>query len=244
MRSFKIKPNCIISDWDETITVKDTIKYVSQVPYKLNPNLTPKFEYFTNVYMKNYNEYKEKFGLRNSLNDEIRFQKGMRPIEMSSIKELERYMIFKGLTKEYFEAQAHLIELRSGFVDFVNKCRQIGIEFIILSVNWSSLIIKKALELNGIFDIKIITNELEFKNGLTTGTWIGNEIRTSEDKLDFVKKYGENFMYIGDSLTDLLPLLHSKYSFIIQDGKICELDEKYNLNFIKGNWNDFMNYIE
>lgn len=241
-------PRLVITDWDETVTIEDTIQYVSQVPYINNPNLTPLFNKFVDDYFNNYLNYSKKFGDRNSLNQEINFQNGILSIESKSIELIEKYEIFKNLTSSNFENQAYKIKLRSGFIEFVNKCNQLNIPIIILSANWTSLIINQVLLNHGIQVNQIITNELIFENGKTTGYWDkSNRIRISQDKLNVIKdKFdGDNIMYVGDSGTDLLPLLHVDIPCVIEDTKIIKiinnlkLQDKINI----GTWHDFIEFI-
>ena len=54
------RPTLVISDWDETITEEDTIKYVAQVPYikQRQQRVLPPFEKFVESYNQNYTNLK------------------------------------------------------------------------------------------------------------------------------------------------------------------------------------------
>ena len=81
-------------------------------------------------------------------------------------------------------------------------------------------------------NLKIMVNELEFVNGISTGNF--NEsisIRTGLDKLNIVnsliKQYGKT-CYIGDSMTDLLSLIDSDIGIAIEEGSVIESVKKLN----------------
>ena len=245
----KQRPRVVITDWDETVTIEDTIQYVSEVPYLNNPSLSPPFSQFVNNYFNNYLSYSKSFGDRKTLEDEINFQNGILSIESKSIESIEDFEIFKNLTRSNFEKQAYKIKFRSGFVEFVDKCNKLNIPIIILSANWTSLVINQALLNHGIQVNQIITNELIFENGKTTGYWDkSNRIRVSQDKLDVIKQKfdGNNIMYVGDSGTDLLPLLHVDIPCAIEDTKIVNIINNLNLQdrINIGNWHDFVDFIK
>lgn len=118
-----------------------------------------------------------------------------------------------------------------------------------MSANWTSLVINQALLNHGIQVNQIITNELIFENGKTTGYWDkSNRIRVSQDKLDVIKQKfdGSNIMYVGDSGTDLLPLLHADIPCAIEDTKIVNIINNLNLQdrINIGNWHDFVDFIK
>ncbi|RCK64698.1 hypothetical protein Cantr_00445 [Candida viswanathii] len=242
-------PRVVVTDWDETVTVDDTIQYVSEVPYLNNPALSPPFSYFVKNYFDNYSSYSKNFGERKTLDDEITFQRGILPIESQSIESIEQHEIFKGLTRAHFEAQAHKIQIRPGFSEFVAKCNQLRIPVVVLSANWTSLMIQQALLNHGIQVNQIITNELIFEQGKTTGYWDRtNRIRVSQDKLNVIERRFNcgDVMYVGDSGTDLLPLLHVDIPCVIENTKIVTILNNIGLqdNVNIGSWHDFIDLIK
>lgn len=194
----------------------------------------------------------------------MKFQLGMDPVEMSSIKALEHDKIFKDLTEEQLRSLAEHVQLRDGAVQFLNLCLSLGVEVIILSVNWTGLIIDEVLRRNGINDgiIRIITNEFEFdESGKTTGSWLKEpKVRTSQDKLDQIDKIKAQLrnaedttiesadddvqmMYIGDSLTDLLPILNVSLPCAIKDSKLDQVLTELQFDHFSGTWFDFIKLI-
>ncbi|EMG49051.1 CTO1 Cold tolerance protein 1 [Candida maltosa Xu316] len=242
------RPKIIITDWDETVTKEDTIKYVSEVPYINNPQLTPPFSHFVDAYFANYSHYKKSFGDRNSIDDEVLFQQGTLAIESESIRNIEDSKIFKDLTESHFRNQASKIEIRPGFVEFVKECKTKEIPVVILSANWTSIVINQVLLNHGISVDEVITNELIFEDGVSTGDWHkGRRIRVTQDKLEVVKQYnGEDVMYVGDSGTDFLPLLHAGIPCAIENTKIVDIFNNLGLQekLHVGGWHNFIDFIK
>ena len=269
------RPTLVISDWDETITEEDTIKYVAEVPYsKQQQRVLPPFAKFVELYNQNYTSLKNSFNFPNSttnsidrsnyLSQQIKFQNELSIVETQSIELIEQSKIFQGLTQQDFQNYVNRnndkIKLRPGFSQFVKHCQDLNIPIIIVSANWTSIFIKQCLDNNGLMVNDIITNELSFhgdnektKTGIaTTGLWDKSRytIRTSQDKLDIVKQRQEEkdcvIMYIGDSGTDLLPLLNVDIPCAIEGSKIVEIFDKSGLrdNLNVGTWHDFISIIK
>lgn len=235
----KSTPKLFVIDWDETITNEDTIKLVAQAAYNKKKEYEPKFDHFTDIYMKAFNEYNEnftsKYGERDTIEKEIKFQTGMQNVEMSSINEIKKLKLFEGIDEEEFLAQGNQVTLKPHFTEFLTKCQELKIPVIILSVNWTKLIMQAVLLKNGFKEnenLKIMVNELEFKNGISTGNFNkAISIRTGLDKLNIVnsliKQYGKA-CYIGDSMTDLLALIDSDIGIAIEEGSVIESIKKLN----------------
>ncbi|CUM66927.1 uncharacterized protein PRCAT00004612001 [Priceomyces carsonii] len=228
----KLRPKLIISDWDETITLEDTIKLVSEAAYLAKPNFQPPFNHFLQVYKAAYEDFNNKFlvreGRRDTIEKEIKYQIAERQVEQTSIDEMVRRGLFAGITPSQFASQAEKVKLRPGVVKFFEHCERLEIPVVILSINWTSIIIKEALKLNGIRlnNVDIIVNEIAFEDGKSTGEWLPNpNIRTGIDKLNVVKSlsslHGETW-YIGDSSTDLLSVLEANKGIIMKSESILK----------------------
>lgn len=233
--SSRFTPKLIISDWDETITTKDTIKLVSETAYLSKPNYKPNFDHFTSVYLNAYDQYskrfKEKNGARDSLEKEVLFQKQLKEVEMTSINEITRLELFKGISPEHFKAQSSKVTIRPHFVEFLNLALKNNIPVIILSVNWSKIMIEATLAYHKIdvSKLQIIVNDLEIDEAtqLTTGKFSSLiSVRTGIDKWDIVKRLikddKKDVVYIGDSSTDLLSILEVQVGIIMQGGSVLK----------------------
>ncbi|KAK6460462.1 HAD-like domain-containing protein [Scheffersomyces coipomensis] len=255
-------PDLIITDWDETATLEDTIKLVASVPYINKPDFQPKFSYFTEIYLDSYKKYSTQFqheiGHRDSLEKEIKFQTGMKMVELSSINAITDHNLFKDLTKQQFQDQAKNVKLKPGFIEFVKNSQQTNIPIVILSINWTSILIKQTLDNAGIDTnngITFMVNEFEFKSNkfgqeVTTGKWNPQpSIRTAIDKLQITEhllETNQNIMYVGDSSTDLLSLLEANTGIVIEGSSLSDSMQKY--IFIKdrlyvGNWDELNKLI-
>ena len=289
----KISPRLVIADWDETLTEKDTISVLAQAP---STSIKP-FTHYGDIYGDAYTSYTKQFGPCKTLEDHIAFQKGMRPIEMSSIDALEADRYFAGISKSDIEQAAEKVKLRPGAVEFLKHCQSAKLKVVILSVNWSRIFIDATLRRYGIpvadgfestksqWNVKIIANEFEFHKGITTGIWQTPDIRTSEDKLRYVEELkqsltssvldklhihmqvqatinnenledadnadalgieggSENVMYIGDSATDLFPLVAVSYPVAMQGSKIDKLLDDFGVEHYSGSWDDIESLID
>lgn len=222
----------IVLDFDDTITDTDTIKYLSEIPYHRTPGLAPPFSHFTATYLTAYEKFKANVGAPSSFEEEIKYQQQLKPVEMSSIAELESHKLFKGITKQDILKQSHKVPIKPGFVSFLSLCTAKNIPIRILSVNWSKTLILAVLHATNVAhhirDRDIFVNDLQFENGKCTGVFDSkSSIRTGYDKLEVIKtlKHPDSsppskLIYIGDSRTDLLPLLASDVGIVMKSGSL------------------------
>lgn len=77
--------------------------------------------------MKAFNEYNQdftsKYGERDTIEKEIKFQTGMQNVEMKSINEIKRLRLFEGIAEDEFQAQANHVTLKPHFTDFWASAR-------------------------------------------------------------------------------------------------------------------------
>ncbi|ODV79847.1 HAD-like protein [Suhomyces tanzawaensis NRRL Y-17324] len=231
------RPRLVVADWDETITLEDTIRLVADTAYAAKPRFQPPFSHFSQTYLDAYDAHNQQFlrlhGKRDSLEKELEYQHGMRAVEMSSIAEIERLGLFKGLKSAQFRLQAQHVQIRPGVEQFLSRCRDQSIPVVILSINWTKAIIAECLKRLGFEEndlLRIIVNEFEYTHEvidgvateLTSGKWsLETNVRTAIDKLEFVKllkKKHSDVLYIGDSGTDLLGMLESDKAVVMDRG--------------------------
>ncbi|EGV61278.1 hypothetical protein PSN45_001367 [Yamadazyma tenuis] len=218
----------IVVDFDETITEHDTISLISQIPYTTDPTKTPPFEYFTNVYLQALEKYRSVANIPKSMAEEIEYQKGMKSVEMSSINELERHQLFNGITKQSLAEQAVKVKVKPGFSKFLSICSSRQIPVKILSVNWSSVLIRGVLAGLG-YELDVMVNELQFDgHSVCTGHFDPTiSVRTGYDKYMAIEQlkrqyHNQKLIYIGDSRTDLLALLASDMGVIMESGSLIQ----------------------
>lgn len=232
--------NVIISDFDETITKKDTIGIIGHIPYSINAKLEPKWLYFVDNYMNGWEKYQreepkrqlplcqyfnDKIITRDNFfqlfNDELQYEIYNRRIELYSIDELVRQNHFKGLTeknvRDYVDKcmKDRTVEIRPGFKSFIEENISGCDDFYILSLNWSKEFVQRVINSSKLKDKNIYCNGLKLVDGVYDGSF-PNDILTGSDKIKYLKEVIEKtsnvedtiFWYIGDSVTDLLSILH------------------------------------
>lgn len=226
-----------IADFDETISVADTTQLIILAAYQKNCHLPP-IDKYLGIYLEavaNYNR-KTTDNLRSTIQDEIDYQKGMKPVEWSSVGAIEQDGIFKGVTRDDFRELASQVDLRPGFSDFAAVVSANHLPFYVLSVNWSASMIRKVLENTSVESAEIIANDLLFdSDGVATGSFDPNfDIRTSYDKLVWLNHIraahpDATIVYIGDSSGDVLPMVHSDYGILISGGRGYDALSKLNM---------------
>lgn len=225
-------PRVLVTDWDETVTVKDTTLLVAQAAYRHKKGL-PEFSNFTKIYLEAYAKFNEKNnGIRNTVAKEIEFQQCMKAVEMTSISAIEECSIFEGLTLLQFAELAGEVQIRPHFMAFARNITSAGVPVYILSVNWSRTLIEATLALHGVSGVKVLANDFQVHEGYTTGVFDGIDIRTGFDKSVKLREIKEchkhlDVVYVGDSLGDVLPLIEADVGIVITGGRATELVENF-----------------
>lgn len=205
----------IVADWDLTITAADTMELL----FKCVPPERLQYDHFLQIYLDHYNDYTTNvlptkwYRDRNTVQKELLYQQSMQPVELSSYNECVRLGTFKGLTKKQMSAAYTEVKVRDGFDLFY---RQNTLPFHVLSVNWTSLIIGKFI--NG----PIHCNEFEFHDDICTGESAIGNVHTGYDKLQVLKTIPGRIVYIGDSSTDVLAMIHSDLGIIMGEGSASD----------------------
>lgn len=231
----------LATDWDESITSKDTLRMVGQAAYDSKPNFTPKWDHFESEYMKDYTEYcKDKY--RETLAQEEAFLRGITDVEYNSVKRVESSGLFKDVPLSALHKQAEKVPIRKGWWDLCSRLRSRGIPIVIISVNWSAEFIRRVFEMKGYHDVTIYANEISMdENKQGTGKLTQDpQVRTAQDKANVIqslrKMYGtdsKKLCYVGDSNTDLLALKEADIGIIIHKAKLLESCERLGLKQLK-----------
>lgn len=224
-------PRLVISDWDETVTVRDTISTVAQVAYSAKPDFPIAFSHYVDIYTKLYVKHvaqwkdEDRQFPTTDLRSEKEFQRDMCKVELSSVRAIEKDGLFKNVPLKAFEDVT--VEIDDSFRDVAVLCAELGVPLVILSINWTELIIKNTLRKHNIPVTDIIVNRLQTDSSgeILTGRWDPKwEIRTAVDKRDWVlslmdKFNTKNVCYVGDSLTDLLGMLETPLPVMVPTGR-------------------------
>lgn len=214
----------VVLDFDETVTTADTIGMISAVPYSKGTACHP-WTHYTTIYSDAYREFTRTAPEPISFTDEIHYQSRLRAVEMASVAELNSTRLFKGLTAADLSAVGREVPIRGAAVAFLRACKIAGLTTAILSVNWTSLHMRSALEAHGCEVDRYYVNELEMEGGKTTGRWSGRDIRTGNDKLEVIRELKAEFdrvVYVGDSRTDLLALAEADLGMVVPGSKLLE----------------------
>ncbi len=109
------------------------------------------------------------------------------------------------------------IEIRPGFVEFVSYCRESAIPFVIVS-SGLDFYIETVLAQIGMPDLELHCGQTSFgKDGIAVsytdpeGSII--DMGFKRKYLNWLKKRGENIIYIGDGLSDLEAAHHADHVF-------------------------------
>lgn len=219
----------LLVDWDETITEKDTLSLLADAAYQSKPgdDAIPNWSFFVDSYIREYTTHAGNFGDRNTLDQELLFLKSLEMIDLSSVNRVESSGLFRGTFKTYLEQQASNVKVRESWWSIYDRCTQIGVEVIILSVNWSACFIKAAFKLHGCENVEVYANEIDFDDcGVGTGHLSKGQytLRTGQDKASILQEIkamnrGSRVIYVGDSSTDLPALLGADIGVIMNTGK-------------------------
>lgn len=196
----------IISDFDETITKKDSILVFGQLPYYKDPEKFPKWTHYTDNYMQGWNKYNNQAPLRRLplldsvstetishdnyttlFGKEIQYQDYLRKIELHSTNELSRLNHFTGikyLIPEYINYcfNNKSIEIRDGFQPFLNCIYSHNDIFYVLSINWSREFIIEVINNERLTKTNVFCNALELKDSEYNGCF-SNKLLTGSDKI-------------------------------------------------------------
>lgn len=215
----------LVLDWDETLTVRDTTGEIAHAAEKC-ASRKYSFAYFTEKYLASYAAFLDQFqrehGKIDSVEKEIEYQKQLRKVELESIIRLEKYDFFKGIPFITFTDLASHIELKPGSVEFLKSWK---LPVYVLSINWCKSMIETCLKQHGLSDIVVLANDLEHREGVTTGSFRNDvDIRTGYDKSIILRDLkaiynGSQVIYVGDSHGDVLPIVDADVGILIENGK-------------------------
>ncbi|ANZ73295.1 BA75_01416T0 [Komagataella pastoris] len=234
----------VILDWDETVTDRDSLDLIFRIAFRVKPEFPYKLNHFVGVYKDRYRDYVEHevkgsvYETRDTVEREIQYQQGMKPVELSSVNEARRLGLFEGIHREKFvnyeqtlgQSSDQLLPLKPGVIELLKMLYR-RVPITILSVNWTSLMMKQRLKEFGFDEDKkwlhFLVNELVFdEHCISTGNTTGEEedIRTGYDKMIKTRRIikdcprGKHFVYFGDSSTDVLAMIETGNAIALGTG--------------------------
>lgn len=202
----------VVIDWDDTITSCDTIELLSTPQCQ-----GPPFGYYTDAYMRDYEDYRNAVKPPSNLGEIYAFLSGLGPVEKRSLDRIADGGLFRGITPGELGRRAAGVRFREMWPEAHRwMCKRHNCDVYILSVNWSCAFIERAL---GASCIRIIANNIESSSGAIVGPDGGADDRvcTAADKLARFEqlKRGDTSVYIGDSTTDLMCLLSADVGILM-----------------------------
>ncbi|KAL7274566.1 hypothetical protein RUND412_002539 [Rhizina undulata] len=235
------KVSHLILDFDETLTVSDTITTLSTLAYtnRASP-APPPWSFFVQSYLTdlaNHTATLPPAAARNTIAQEAEYLRSLRPVEEASIERIERYGVFQGVKIAALAGASAGVDTRDGWWRAVRAVARRGGNVDVVSVNWSRDWVRNVLSHAagedvagiGIHSNDLITTEVD-RERTCTGAFdryfgsAGGGVWTADDKLRIMKQLvaadEEGLrVYVGDSSTDLLCLLEADVG-VVFGGKL------------------------
>uniref|UniRef100_A0A060T7R5 ARAD1B21956p n=1 Tax=Blastobotrys adeninivorans TaxID=409370 RepID=A0A060T7R5_BLAAD len=235
-------------DWDDTVTAKDSLSIVAQSAYVHKPEFVPKWDYFVDSYLKDYDRYVQDGGnARKSLQEERQFLSGLISVEEASVRRVEESGLFSGVPLDTVLSQAKDVQVKPKWWDLYDKLVQRKVPVAIVSINWSAELIREVFRLSGRDPtaVEVRANQLSVVDGICTGRLSeGRErLRTADDKERIIKEFADRYgkvVYVGDSSTDTLALAESEVGIVMRNKALYEKLQRFGVSVqIIDDWHEF-----
>jgi len=153
-------------------------------------------------------------------------------IEMASIERVVSGKFLANTKREQLQTVGRGIEKQPCVETTLTNMTKSGIQIDVLSANWSKDMIIGAMA--GLYD-NLVSNDLKFDaNGISTGE-LSLQVVSASDKLQHyhrLKSKTGNNLYIGDSLYDLLPMLEAEIGVLFgRSRSVMRAISHFNLPF-------------
>jgi len=205
----------------------------------------PSWADFGRAYMEDFDVHTSQFGPRTTLEEELAYLASLKPVEQASVKRVERSALFRGVTDSEIRYQARFARMRNpdALRTLVGKAMDRGTKVGVVSVTWSAVFVRAALgvvlDADVVRQIEVYANDVVMgPDGAGTGGLTkdqGEGLATGADKLRVLRRItgrkaghptvepegeGEGLVvYVGDSTTDLPPLLEADVGVVVDDNK-------------------------
>lgn len=233
----------LVLDFDGTITTQDTIGILADIGLQIQQQRGSDLSEAWQLILENYTRdhvdhiaaYEPPASERRTLSDELAYLRGLKEVELRSVRRVEQSGIFRGITTsdlaqagERARAEGRL-KLRGGFAELMDSAKQNGWSVSVLSVNWSRSFIKGVLSP---YDFDVVSNEIELDGSISGPDILGASSRntimtTCDDKLRALRamvtrqesESTRGLVYFGDSTTDIECLLEARGVVISTDSE-------------------------
>ena len=231
-----------ITDFDETISERDTISTIVQTA--ADNRGAEKDDFLTawremvQWFLTRYHRVCDTW--QNHRHSIVDFLKAFEELETASIQRVIAKGFLEGLTREGLRAVGRNVVKKPGVDRVLSAIRADGVEVEILSANWSEALIQGAMA--GLCN-RVITNSLMYNAaGRSTGD-IHLHVVSARDKLRKFKEHKKNppipdkigdggvrTLYIGDSISDFLAILDADLGVLIgQNHTAIQTIERFRL---------------
>ena len=217
----------LISDFDETISQKDTIQTLVTVAMQNCADdelpTVAEWEQMVKWYKTRYSHRCDKWlngPHEHCQGTVVDFLSEIESLETVSIDRVMKKKFLAGLRKEQLRKAGRQVQKQEGAKACLSEMRSAGVTVEILSANWSQTFVEEAV--NGFCDA-VVTNRLLFdERGHSTGE-IELRVVSAHDKWKHFKarrsKTGLTG-YIGDSVSDLRAILEADVGILIGENQI------------------------
>ncbi|MBC8235330.1 hypothetical protein H8E77_37770 [bacterium] len=237
----------LITDFDGTVTIKDTIAniaYASADNFRVSASKGTSYSEFLqswhHVVKQFSDEYLQLFERllnqpqpsQNTYDALLKFLASFDEIELASVKRVVSGKFLAGIKREKLRNIGRNIKKQADVEIVLARMREAGIKIHVVSANWSQELIIGVMD--DLFD-NIVSNDLEFnEDGISTGQ-INLPILSPFDKLKYYQRLKSdtgNNLYIGDSISDLLAILAADIGVLFGRGKsVMRVISHFNIPF-------------
>lgn len=218
----------LISDFDETISQKDTIQtLVTAAMQNRTADELPtaeEWEQTVEWYKTLYSHRCDKWlnGSRENCQGTIvDFLTRIESLEMDAIGRVMKKKFLAGLRREQLQEAGRQVQKQEGARTYLSEMRSAGVTVEVLSANWSQIFVEEAVK--GFCDT-VVTNCLLFdERGHSTGE-IELRVVSAHDKWKHFKSRRSKTGltgYVGDSISDLRAILEADVGILVGENQTC-----------------------
>ena len=216
----------LISDFDETISEKDTIQtLVATAIQNRNIGDVPTVEEWKQMvewYRTRYSRRCNKWlnGPREHCQGTVAdFLSDMESLDVASIGRVMNKGFLAGLRQEQLRKAGKQVQKREGAKACLSEMRSAEVSVEILSANWSQVFVSEAVK--GFCDAVVANHILYDEQGYSTGK-IELRVVSAHDKWRYFKSRRSNTgltAYVGDSVSDLRAMLEADVGMLIGENQ-------------------------
>lgn len=213
----------VLIDFDQTITVHDTIASLGQ--FGVSQTHSPKpWSYFVDTYLQEYRHHRDGLPKTEDFKAFVDQLNSYKPIEQASLTRISDHRVFQGIPRQKIIQQGAKLSQTELQPNVLATLKAYQDSIRIVSLNWSKDWI---VGFTGLKREQVYCNDLAFENDICTGEIVPH-ILTTGDKQRIIKSSittTEKVIYVGDSLGDIQPLgnpyfffynLYSKAALIVE----------------------------